>query len=75
MNPTTTSSTWHWRCQSDDDIVDVALALREIDPNSVPINFLIPFDGTPLGEHRELPAALSQRRFKFEARWKSPVRF
>lgn len=40
--------------ESDDDIVDVALALRNIDPDSVPINFLIPFKGTPLGEHWEL---------------------
>ena len=24
-------------------------ALRELDPDSVPVNFLIPFQGTPLG--------------------------
>jgi biotin synthase len=40
--------------ESDEDIVDVALALRELHPDSVPVNFLIPFDGTPLGEHWEL---------------------
>jgi biotin synthase len=40
--------------ESNDDVVDVALALREIDPDSVPINFLIPFPGTPLGERWEL---------------------
>lgn len=40
--------------ESDDDIVDVALALRELDPDSVPINFLIPFDGTPLGTRWDL---------------------
>lgn len=34
--------------ESDDDIVDLAFALRELDPDSVPINFLIPFEGTPL---------------------------
>jgi biotin synthase len=34
--------------ESDDDIVDVALALRGLEPDSVPINFLIPIDGTPL---------------------------
>jgi biotin synthase len=34
--------------ESDDDIVDVAFALRDLDPDSVPVNFLIPFDGTPL---------------------------
>jgi biotin synthase len=40
--------------ESDEDIVDVALALRDLQPDSVPVNFLIPFDGTPLGEHWEL---------------------
>jgi biotin synthase len=40
--------------ESDDEIVNVALALRDIDPDSVPINFLIPFKGTPLGERWEL---------------------
>lgn len=40
--------------ESDDDIVDVALALRELQPDSVPVNFLIPFEGTPLGGRWEL---------------------
>jgi biotin synthase len=40
--------------ESDEDIVDVALALRELQPDSVPVNFLIPFEGTPLGQHWEL---------------------
>ncbi|WP_454561934.1 biotin synthase BioB [Mycobacterium haemophilum] len=40
--------------ESDDDIVDLAFALRELDPDSVPINFLIPFEGTPLGNRWEL---------------------
>jgi biotin synthase len=35
--------------ESNEDIVDVALALRELQPDSVPVNFLIPFQGTPLG--------------------------
>ncbi len=35
--------------ETDDELVDVVLALRELDPNSVPVNFLIPFEGTPLG--------------------------
>jgi biotin synthase len=34
--------------ESDADLVDVAFALRELEPDSVPVNFLIPFDGTPL---------------------------
>ncbi|MFI9504475.1 biotin synthase BioB [Nocardia sp. NPDC052566] len=40
--------------ESDDDIVDLAIALRELDPDSVPVNFLIPFEGTPLGDRWEL---------------------
>jgi biotin synthase len=35
--------------ETDDELVDVAFALRELDPDSVPVNFLIPFEGTPLG--------------------------
>ncbi|HUN37578.1 MAG TPA: biotin synthase BioB [Trebonia sp.] len=34
--------------ETDEDLVDVVLALRALDPDSVPVNFLIPFDGTPL---------------------------
>lgn len=40
--------------ESNDDIVDVALALRELEPDSVPVNFLIPFAGTPLGKRWDL---------------------
>jgi biotin synthase len=40
--------------ESDEQIVDTAFALREVDPDSVPINFLIPFKGTPLADHWEL---------------------
>jgi biotin synthase len=40
--------------ESDDDIVDVAFELRALDPDSVPVNFLIPFEGTPLGDRWEL---------------------
>jgi len=35
--------------ETDAELVDVAFALRELDPDSVPVNFLIPFEGTPLG--------------------------
>jgi biotin synthase len=35
--------------ETDEDLVSVAFALRELEPDSVPVNFLIPFDGTPLG--------------------------
>jgi biotin synthase len=40
--------------ESDDDIIDVAFALRELNPDSVPVNFLIPFEGTPLARTWEL---------------------
>lgn len=33
--------------ESDDDVIDLALSLRELDVTSVPINFLIPIPGTP----------------------------
>ncbi|MEU9021402.1 biotin synthase BioB [Actinomadura sp. NPDC048394] len=36
--------------ETDEDLVDVAFALRDLDVDSVPVNFLIPFDGTPLAE-------------------------
>ncbi len=40
--------------ESDEDVVDLALRLRQLDPDSVPVNFLIPFDGTPLGSQWQL---------------------
>ena len=40
--------------ESDDDLVDALFALRELEPDSVPVNFLMPFDGTPLEETWEL---------------------
>ncbi|TAJ22431.1 MAG: biotin synthase BioB [Nitrospirae bacterium] len=38
--------------ESDDDVIDLALALREVKPDSIPLNTLHPVDGTPL-EHTE----------------------
>ena len=35
--------------ESDEDVVALAFELLELDPDSVPINFLIPMEGTPLG--------------------------
>jgi biotin synthase len=40
--------------ETDEDLVDVAFALRALSPDSVPVNFLIPFDGTPLAGQWEL---------------------
>ncbi|HBE17306.1 MAG TPA: biotin synthase BioB [Cyanobacteria bacterium UBA11159] len=40
--------------ESDDDVIDLALSLRELEVTSVPVNFLIPIPGTPLGEIQEL---------------------
>jgi biotin synthase len=34
--------------ETDEDLLDVAFALRALNTDSVPVNFLIPFDGTPL---------------------------
>ncbi|MCG5215307.1 biotin synthase BioB [Streptosporangium sp. KLBMP 9127] len=36
--------------ESDEGLVDVVFALRELDVDSVPVNFLIPFEGTPLAK-------------------------
>ncbi|MGP4111929.1 biotin synthase BioB [Streptomyces sp. 4N509B] len=40
--------------ESDEDLVDVVFALRALDPDSVPVNFLMPFEGTPLAGTWEL---------------------
>jgi biotin synthase len=40
--------------ETDEDLVDVAFALRALEPDSVPVNFLIPFDGTPLAGRWDL---------------------
>ena len=40
--------------ESDEDIVDLALSLRQLNVTSVPLNFLIPIAGTPFAERQEL---------------------
>jgi biotin synthase len=40
--------------ETDEDLADVAFALRALSPDSVPVNFLIPFDGTPLAGQWQL---------------------
>ena len=56
--------------ETDEELVDVAFALRELKPDSVPVNFLMPFEGTPLGGHFDLTPAhclrvLAMFRFVF----------
>ncbi len=40
--------------ESDEDIVEVAQALRAIGSDSIPVNFLIPIPGTPMAGHWSL---------------------
>ena len=40
--------------ETDDDIIDLAYSLRELNVTSVPINFLIPIAGTPLADVNQL---------------------
>jgi biotin synthase len=40
--------------ESDDDVIDLAMSLRALDVRSVPVNFLLPLDGTPFAERRLL---------------------
>lgn len=40
--------------ETDDDVIDLALSLRELGVRSVPVNFLIPIEGTPLAERSDL---------------------
>ena len=44
--------------ESDDDVIDLAVSLRELGVRSVPVNFLIPIPGTPF----ESRGALDPRR-------------
>ena len=40
--------------ERDDDVIDLALALREVRPDSIPLNMLYPVEGTPLQHCRHL---------------------
>lgn len=40
--------------ETDEQLVDVAFKLASLWPDSVPVNFLVPFEGTPLAGHSQL---------------------
>ncbi len=40
--------------ETDEQIIEMAYSLREIDADSIPVNFLYPIDGTPLAGRNEL---------------------
>ncbi|MGH7718300.1 MAG: biotin synthase BioB [Gemmatimonadaceae bacterium] len=40
--------------ESADDVIDLALSLRDLEVRSVPVNFLIPISGTPFEGHQAL---------------------
>ncbi|SDG01368.1 biotin synthase [Cellulosimicrobium cellulans] len=40
--------------ETPEQLVDVLLELRALDPDSVPVNFLVPFEGTPLAGRNDL---------------------
>ncbi|MBD0269231.1 MAG: biotin synthase BioB [Cyanobacteria bacterium Co-bin8] len=40
--------------ESDDDVIDLALSLRQMNVTSVPLNFLIPIPGTPFSDQNTL---------------------
>ena len=40
--------------ESDEDVIDLALSLRELEVTSVPVNFLIPIAGTPFAGKQDL---------------------
>ncbi|MYM18805.1 biotin synthase BioB [Brevibacterium sp. 5221] len=47
--------------ETDEQLVEAVEALREIGSDSIPVNFLIPFEGTPLGHIRDLDPRRSLR--------------
>ncbi len=42
--------------ETDDDVVDLAFALRDLRVDSLPVNFLLPIAGTPLAEREPVSA-------------------
>ena len=40
--------------ETDEDVIDLALSLREVRPDSIPMNFLYPAEGTPMQGRKNL---------------------
>jgi biotin synthase len=40
--------------ETDDDLIDLAFALRDVKPDSIPMNFLHPVEGTPMQDRKNL---------------------
>jgi biotin synthase len=40
--------------ETEDDVIDLAFALRELQVDSLPVNFLLSIDGTPFGDYHNL---------------------
>jgi biotin synthase len=40
--------------ESDEDIIDLAMTYKDLEVDSIPLNFLIPIPGTPLGDKHNL---------------------
>lgn len=40
--------------ETDEDVIDLAMSLREVRPDSIPMNFLHPADGTPMQDRKNL---------------------
>lgn len=43
--------------EQDEDLVDLALALQDVQPDSIPLNMLYPVEGTPFGNQQNLTPA------------------
>ncbi|GAA1849916.1 biotin synthase BioB [Pseudonocardia ailaonensis] len=58
--------------ESDEELIDAVFALRDLDSDSIPVNFLMPFDGTPL-EGTWLLTPLQSLRILAMARFACPA--
>jgi biotin synthase len=50
--------------ESEDDVIDVALALRELEPQSIPVNFLLAIPGTPFADLNDVDVLTPARCLK-----------